>query len=73
MGTMHVTLVDKNRRTVAMLPVDPARIAGAAIIKYDGRYYVFRGADGRFFKGVTFMETDPPVELTRPTTEQGRG
>jgi hypothetical protein len=60
-----IRLVDRERAEVATPRVDVEAIAGASIIKYDGRWFAFAGFGGTYYQNATFAECSPPLELPK--------
>lgn len=58
-----ITLLDKSGNKAKELIVPAASIEEAAMIVHEGKYYAFKGMQGRFFTGVAFIECKPPVEV----------
>lgn len=61
---IEITLLGFDNAEVVTMKVEPAYIAEAACVVFDGRYFIYGGMEGRFFSKVKFTEVKPPVVLT---------
>jgi hypothetical protein len=60
-GVIGVQLIARDGTEMAHLQVDPAKIAEAACVTYDGRYFVYNGLGEP--GSVKFGEVSAPVQL----------
>lgn len=61
---LKITLRNADSSSV-VLNVQHEDIANAAVIVYEGKYYVYGGMSGRVFQDIHFNEVNEPVKIEK--------
>lgn len=65
MKAVQVILLNEDHERVAVLNVPAAKVSTAAIVRWEGRHFVFHNHATFQLGFAYYVEVDPPVDLTQ--------